>query len=60
MEIFKSASKVVFLLIAITVCGGFIVGALDSKDFMVLASMAFTFYFTNKGDFNSNPPYLGK
>lgn len=58
MEIFKSASKVVFLLIAITVCGGFIVGILESKEFMVLASMAFTFYFTNKGD-NSNK-YLGK
>lgn len=60
MDIFKSASKVVFLLIAITVCGGFIVGILESKDFMVLASMAFTFYFANKGETNSNKPYAGK
>lgn len=60
MEIFKSASKVVFLLLTITACGGFIVGILEAKDFMMLASMAFGFYFAHKGDANSNQPYGGK
>lgn len=50
MEILKSASKIVFLMIALTTCITFGLGMLDSKDFMVLASMAFTFYFSFKGD----------
>lgn len=58
MDIFKSASKVVFLLLTITACGGFIVGILESKDFMLLASSAFAFYFANKGD--NSQPYGGK
>lgn len=31
----------------------------DPKDFMVLASMVFTFYFANKGESNSSD-YAGK
>ena len=58
MEILKSASKIVFILLAVVACYGFISGILESKDFMLLASMAFGFYFANKGD--SNLPYGGK
>ena len=55
MQILRSASKVVFLLIAVTVCGGFLAGTLSEKEFVILAMMAFTFYFTKsfpseKGD----------
>jgi len=57
-NIIKSASKIVFILLAITVCVGFIFGKLESKDFMVIAGMAFTFYFSNKGD--AKLPYAGK
>lgn len=45
-KIFNSASKIVFVLIAIAVVGLTIIGKVDAKDFMVLASMVFAFYFT--------------
>lgn len=58
MNIFTSASKIVFILMAIAVTVLTFVGKVDPKDFMMLASMAFSFYFANKGD--SNEPFLGK
>lgn len=57
-KIAQSASKLVFLMIAFTACAGFAGGVLESKDFMVLASMAFSFYFSNKGE--SGVPFAGK
>ena len=48
MKILKSASKLVFLIIAISACLGFFLGKLDPKDFMVLAISAFSFYFAVK------------
>ena len=47
-----SASKIGFLMIASTVCVAILICVikglvtLESKDFLVLASMAFTYYFT--------------
>lgn len=58
MKILQSASKIVFLIIALTACIGFGFGILESKDFMVLAGMAFGFYFSFKGD--GTQPYAGK
>lgn len=58
MEILKSASKLVFLLIAITSCLGFLFGILPTDQFMILATGAFAFYFSNKGD--QAQKYLGK
>ena len=58
MQILESASKLVFLLMTIAVVAGFFLKILDPKDFMVLASMAFTFYFANKG--NTDLPFAGK
>jgi hypothetical protein len=46
--ILKSASKVVFIIMALTSCGGFLLGLLEAKDFMFLTGMAFSFYFTQK------------
>lgn len=43
-----SASKIVFIMMALTVCIAFVIGRLEAKDFMVLASMAFSFYFAVK------------
>lgn len=57
-NIFKSASKVVFLLLALTSCVGFIMKILPVEHFVALTSGAFAFYFSNKG--NSNEEYLGK
>lgn len=64
MEIIKSASKLVFLLLALTACltyaYGIVTGKtqMDTKDFMVLAGMAFGYYFASKGD--QNLPMGGK
>jgi len=58
MEILKSASKLVFVLMAIAVIIGLFLGKIEAKDFMVLAAMSFSFYFSNKGE--STLPYAGK
>lgn len=49
-DILKSASKIVFILLTLTACAGFIMERLTEANFFVLVSMAFTFYFTHKGD----------
>ena len=65
----KSASKIVFVMLAFTACSAFMYGivrgaiTLETKDFMLLATSAFSFYFANKGDGGSNAngeKYLGK
>jgi len=58
MQILQSASKIVFILLAISACVGFFINKLDPKDFMILAGMAFSFYFANKGSATDN--YLNK
>lgn len=52
-SILSSASKIVFILLAVTACVAFFLGRLEAKDFMVLAGMAFAYYFAAKpGDNN--------
>jgi len=46
LKMINSASRLVLILITITVCAAFLVGILDPKEFMMLASMVFAFYFT--------------
>lgn len=58
MQIFQSASKLVFLAMTMALIAGLFTSKIDPKDFMVLASMAFTFYFANKGEVNV--PFAGK
>ena len=64
MTILKSASKIVFILLALTACVSYVAGVVygtaifETKDFMVLAGMAFAFYFANKGE--ANVPFAGK
>ncbi len=58
MDILKSASKTVFVLMALATIAGMFIGKIDAKDFLTLASMAFAFYFANKGD--NSQPYAGK
>lgn len=58
LDLLKSASKIVFILVALSACVGLFVGKLEAKEFMILASMAFSFYFSNKGD--SSQPFAGK
>lgn len=58
MAIFKSASKLVFVLLAVTACASFLLDKLPVDQFMLLATGAFAFYFSNKGD--QGQQYLGK
>lgn len=57
-KIYTSASKIVFILMAVAVIVGMFYGKVDAKDFMILASMAFSFYFANKGE--TSEPFAGK
>lgn len=49
-HILKSASKMVFIALAMTACAGFLLGKLPVDQFMVLAVGAFSFYFSHKGE----------
>jgi putative solute:sodium symporter small subunit len=58
LEVLKSASKIVFILMAISACLGFFLKILDADKFMILSGMAFSFYFANKGETTTN--FAGK
>lgn len=57
-NILESASKIVFILMALAVVSALFANKITGEQFMVLASMAFTFYFSNKG--TEGEKYLGK
>lgn len=58
MSILKSASKLVFLLMTMAVIIFTGMRIIEPKDFITLATMAFTFYFANKG--SEQNEFLGK
>ena len=58
MEILKSASKVVFVLMALATIGALFLGKISGDQFLLLDGMAFSFYFSNKGD--TTQPFAGK
>jgi hypothetical protein len=58
IEIFKSASKIVFILMAVATIGALFVDKISGEQFLVLAGMAFSFYFSSKGEVTQ--PYAGK
>lgn len=63
MNILQSASKIVFIMLALGLIILTFMRIVEAKDFMMLTGMAFTFYFSNKGESNPPPgaaPYLGK
>ena len=45
-----SASKLVFMLMAAASVAALFMGKIEAKDFMLLTSMAFSFYFAAKSD----------
>jgi hypothetical protein len=47
-KVFTSASKMVFLIMAISSSVGLFTGKLSEENFMMLTSGAFAFYFSNK------------
>ncbi len=58
MDILRSASKTVFVLMAIATVAALFWGKISGEQFLVLAGMAFSFYFSNKGE--ASQPYAGK
>ena len=58
MKILNSASKIVFLFMALSAFILVVIGKIDGKDYFVLSTMAFSFYFSNKGDVTKK--YAGK
>ncbi len=47
-KIISSASKIVFILMALGTIVMTALGTVEAKDFIMLTGMAFTFYFSNK------------
>jgi hypothetical protein len=47
-KIYQSAAKVVFIMLAVTACAGFLLGLLPTDQFMILSMSAFSFYFAKK------------
>lgn len=48
MNILASASRIVFIVITLSLCIFTYKWIIDPKDFMILASSVFSFYFTKK------------
>lgn len=45
-QILSSASKIVFIVMAVASVIGLFLKVIDAKDWLMLAGMAFSFYFT--------------
>lgn len=58
MKILSSASKIVFLLVTLALIALTFIGKVDPKDFVAIAMMVFTYYFSNKWSTENN--YLDK
>jgi len=43
---FRNPSKIVFILITVTICVAFLIGRLEALFFLPYASMVFAYYFT--------------
>lgn len=48
MKILSSASKIVFILVTIALIVLTFIGKVDPKDFVAIAMMVFTYYFSHK------------
>jgi len=56
LKMLQSASRLVLLLMTLTVCAAFLLRLLDAKDFLILAGMVFAFYFT-KTNTSTDPDF---
>ena len=55
MNIFKSATKLVFMLMAMSVCAGFFLGLVSDQAFLPLVTMVFMSYYKGKDVITSQP-----
>lgn len=53
-DLSSHTQDIVLIFIALAVIGALFARIIDAKDFIILASMVFAFYFTNSRD-NSTP-----
>ena len=63
VNLLESATKIVFMFLAISACIAFFIGKLEQDNFMNLCLMAFTFYFAYKGSdtvVEKTEPFAGK
>jgi hypothetical protein len=44
----NSASKIVFIMLTATICYGFLASRIDTKDFMPIVMIVYTYYFTTR------------
>lgn len=58
LDVLKSASKIVFILMAASTVAAMFTDKISGEQFMNLALMAFAFYFSNKGE--TGTLYAGK
>lgn len=58
-ELLQSASKVVFIAIALAVIVALFAGKITGEQFMMLASMAFTFYFAKPASKTEDGTFAG-
>lgn len=54
MNIFKSASRFVFIMIAVGAVAGLFTGHIKEENFMLLATGVFSYYFSNKSPSKQN------
>jgi len=47
-NIYTSATKIVFILMAFTICAGFFLGKIDSQSFLTVAMLPIAFYYGQK------------
>lgn len=59
-DILSSASKIVFILMALAAVAAMFLDKISGEQFLILAGMAFSFYFSNKGEVSGKVPYAGK
>lgn len=54
-EMLKSASRIVFIMVAASACGAFFLHILTAEQFMALAVMVFGYYYNKPIDHPSDP-----
>jgi hypothetical protein len=55
-EVIAAASRIVLILFTIAICIAFLMRVLEPKEFMILAGMVFSFYFTKTNINGSGHP----
>lgn len=55
-QLFSSATKIVLLMFAVTICAGFLMGRIDAVVFIPVATLVFGSYFGNPSKVTPEKP----